>query len=100
MLIETTTAKINKKKVAQLTVRKAEYAKKNDYFPSKPEIKLIIVSPTSEPTDVLANKEAGNNSISIIGRNQMEELLKMLSNGTLNQSKFLEYIKKCIPILK
>lgn len=100
LLIEATTGKINKKKVAQLTVRKAEYSKKENYSSSKPEIKLIIVSSSSELIDELAAKEASNNTVSIIGLTQLREVLKMMKNESLNQSKFLKYIEKFVPLSK
>jgi len=100
LIIETTTGSISKKKVDQIVGRINDYEKYSNILldPTVKVIPVIITSQTESFADELAKREAMVNRISVLGLDELKDLLKQVKKCKIDSRGFREYLLNKIPI--
>lgn len=93
IIIETTTGKVNKTKVAQIVSRKEEYSKAGKIFDKAIKLYTAIISNKTDFADELGLSDAKLNNVAVLGPKELENLLELLSKNQLDKTKVIEILE-------
>lgn len=94
---ENTTGKLSKSKVDQIAGRQKEYEEEYKSWNNLKVYPVLVCTNDTVFVDNIARRNAVLNSISVLTKNELEDLVKNVKKGKMSSSLFVEYIKKKIP---
>ena len=96
-IFEDTTGKISKSKVDQIVGRKTEYEEEYKLWENVKVYPVVICTNKDVFSDNLAKRECVLNTVSVLTKKELDELIKNVRKGKMSPTLFTEYIKKKIP---